>query len=197
MSAARTGLPIMAAGRSPTAASAPVRILGIDPGSRITGWGMIEMRGTRTAYLAHGRVLCGNGALAERLLRILRELEAVVAEHRPDEAAAEQVFVKLNVGSALVLGQARGAAICAVAAAGLPLAEYAPAQIKSAVVGSGRAEKTQVQHMVQRLLNLAELPPVDAADALAVALCHAHWRAQPQVLQATPRRRATRRWLSL
>lgn len=117
--------------------------------------------------------------MTQRLLQILNELGALIREHQPQEAAVESVFVKRNVSSAIVLGQARGAAICALAGAGLSLAEYAPAQVKSAIVGQGRAEKAQVQHMIKALLKLREEPPADAADALAVALCHAQLRAAP------------------
>jgi crossover junction endodeoxyribonuclease RuvC len=158
---------------------AATRIIGIDPGSRLTGYGVIETDGVRSRWIAHGRVRCQAGPLSERLHTILRELRALIREHQPQEAAVEEVFVKTNVSSALVLGQARGAAICALAEARLLVAEYAPARIKSAIVGHGRAEKLQVQHMVKVLLNLREAPPTDAADALAVALCHAHLRAAP------------------
>lgn len=155
---------------------ATTRILGIDPGSRITGWGVIEVSGTRSQCIDHGTVRCAGGELPPRLLHIFSRLGEVIGEYRPHEAAIEEVFVNRNIASALVLGQARGAAICALAQAGLSVAEYAPAQIKSAVVGSGRAEKPQVQHMVKILLNLREAAAADAADALAVALCHAHVR---------------------
>lgn len=155
----------------------PIRIIGIDPGSRITGWGVIEVAAGKSRCLAFGRVQCTQGAMPQRLLRILEALREVVGTHAPHEAAIEQVFVKRNVGSSLVLGQARGAALCALAGARLDIAEYAPAQIKLAIVGHGRAEKSQMQHMVKVLLDLQEAPPTDAADALAVALCHAHLRA--------------------
>jgi crossover junction endodeoxyribonuclease RuvC len=159
-----------------------VRILGIDPGSRLTGYGVIECDGSRQRWLAHGRIRCDDGGpLPERLLRIFSELEQLIREYRPREAAVESVFVNRNAASAIVLGQARGAAICALAGAGLSLAEYAPAQVKSAIVGSGRAEKVQVQHMVRALLHLQQAPPADAADALAVALCHAQLRGAPPV----------------
>lgn len=160
-------------------ATSPIRILGIDPGSRFTGYGIIEVQGTRSQCIANGRIVCGDGDLSGRLLTILRGLGEVIAEYRPAEAAIEEVFVRMNVASALVLGQARGAAICALAGAGLPPAEYAPARIKSAVVGHGRAEKGQIQHMVRVMLNLQEAVTADAGDALAVALCHAHWRNAP------------------
>ena len=153
-----------------------VRIVGIDPGSRVTGYGIIECVGNRQRVIAYGRIRTDAGELPQRLLQIQQELAAVLREHRPDEAAVEQVFVKRNVAAAIVLGQARGVAICTVAAAGVKLAEYAPAQIKSAVTGNGRAEKHQIQQMVKIILKLAEAPATDAADALAIALCHAHRR---------------------
>ena len=153
-----------------------VRILGIDPGSRITGYGLIEAEGSRTRCVAQGVIRLPDKPLEQRLLALLTQLREVIAEHRPDEAAMEQVFVRRNVASALVLGQARGAALCAVAEGGLPLHEYAPASIKLAIAGSGRAEKPQIQRMVKVLLNLTAAPAEDAADALACALCHAHGR---------------------
>lgn len=153
------------------------RILGIDPGSRYTGYGVIEVAGNKSRYLACGRINATVGEMPERLLKILQGLGGIIAEYQPQEVALEEVFVNKNVSSALVLGQARGAAICAVAQAGLPLAEYAATQVKLALVGNGRAEKEQVQHMVKVLLNLRELAmAVDASDALAVALTHAHVR---------------------
>lgn len=153
-----------------------LRILGIDPGSRVTGYGVIEVEGVRSRHLAHGCIRCDGGDLSDRLLRIHAGLVDVIAAHRPGEVAVESVFVNRNISSALVLGQARGAAIVAVAGSGLWLSEYAPAQVKSAVVGSGRAEKAQVQHMICVLLELDRKPAADAADALAVAICHAHLR---------------------
>lgn len=153
-----------------------LRILGIDPGSRVTGYGLIEIEGVRSRHLTHGCIRCESGDLSDRLLRIHTELSRVIAAHAPGEVAIESVFVNRNVASALVLGQARGAAILAVAGNGLSLSEYAPAQVKSAVVGHGRAEKAQIQHMVCVLLKLEQAPPADAADALAVAICHAHLR---------------------
>ena len=153
-----------------------LRILGIDPGSRITGYGIVEVQGARSRALASGVIKLGEQPLEQRLLRLLTGLRELIQAHRPDEVAMEQVFVKRNVASALVLGQARGAALCAVAEAGLPLHEYAPASIKQAIAGSGRAEKPQVQRMVKMLLNLPAVPEEDAADALACALCHAHGR---------------------
>lgn len=154
-----------------------VRILGIDPGSRITGYGVIEASAGRSRCIAHGVIrLDPDDTMPQRLLTLLRELRALIQAQRPQEVAIEEVFVRRNVASALVLGQARGAAICAVAEAGLPLHEYAPASIKLAVAGNGRAEKPQIQQMVKVLLNLPAIPVADAADALACALCHAHSR---------------------
>lgn len=152
------------------------RILGIDPGSRYTGYGVIETAASKSRHIASGRINATTGEMPERLLKILQGLTAVIAEFQPEEVALEEVFVNKNMSSALILGQARGAAICAVAQAGVPLAEYAAAQVKLALVGNGRAEKPQVQHMVKILLNLREVLAADAADALAVALTHAHVR---------------------
>lgn len=153
-----------------------MRILGIDPGSRITGYGLIEQQGSRLSFLECGQIQCSKGELPQRLVKIFDGLRELVAAQQPDEVAIEKVFVNRNVNSALVLGQARGAAICAVATDSRPLAEYAPTQIKNAVVGSGRADKAQIQHMVKVLLRLNAQPPSDAADALAVAICHANVR---------------------
>jgi crossover junction endodeoxyribonuclease RuvC len=152
------------------------RILGIDPGSRITGYGLIEAGAGRSRCIAHGAIQLGQDSMPQRLLSLLQELRALIRQHQPQEVAMEEVFVRRNVASALVLGQARGAAICAIAEAGLPLHEYAPASIKLAVAGNGRAEKPQIQRMVKVLLNLPAIPLADAADALACALCHAHSR---------------------
>ena len=158
------------------AAGAPIRILGIDPGSRLTGFGVVEVSGPRSRCLTHDVIRLGDGPLPGRLLALSQRLREVCGEFRPDEAALEQVFVRRNVASALVLGHARGVAMCAVAEAGVPLHEYAPASIKQAICGAGRAEKPQIQHMVRVLLNLPAAPAEDAADALACALCHAHSR---------------------
>jgi crossover junction endodeoxyribonuclease RuvC len=152
------------------------RILGIDPGSRATGFGVIEVTGARSRCVTHDVIRLAEEELPLRLLELQQRLRAVMAEFRPDEVAMEQVFVRKNVASALILGQARGVALCTVAEAGLPVHEYAPASIKQAIAGSGRAEKPQVQHMVRMLLNLPATPAEDAADALACALCHAHSR---------------------
>ncbi|MCI0750075.1 MAG: crossover junction endodeoxyribonuclease RuvC [Nevskiales bacterium] len=159
--------------RLPTPA---VRILGIDPGSRLAGYGVIETRAGRSYCVSQGVIRLVDEAMPQRLLLLFRQLAALIRTHQPQEVAIEQVFVRNNATSALTLGQARGAAICAVAEAGLPLHEYAPARIKLAIAGTGRAEKSQIQKMVKILLNLPAVPTSDAADALACALCHAHSR---------------------
>lgn len=172
------------------------RILGVDPGSRHTGYGIIDVDRGQLKWVASGRISPAGEALALRLLNIDAGLTQLLAEHRPDEAAFEQVFVSVNVRSALILGHARGAALCAVARQGLPIAEYAPAQIKQALTGSGRADKLQIQHMVRILLKTDAPLSADAADALAVALTHAQVRSSrlPPVLAAA---RSRRRWKSL
>ena len=152
-----------------------VRILGVDPGSRRTGFGIIECRGGDYVHVAHGCLNVGRALMAERLRLIFDGLQALIGEHQPAEVAVERVFVNRNVESALKLGQARGAALCAVPR-GLPVFEYAPRAIKLAVVGSGAAEKAQVAHMITALLRLSGRIGPDAADALAVAVCHAHSR---------------------
>jgi len=153
-----------------------VKILGVDPGSRITGYGVIEVRGQQQHYLTAGTIRLDHGELADRLKTIFLRLSEVIAEFAPAELAIEKVFVQRNVDSALKLGQARGAAICAAALRDLPVYEYAPNQIKLAVVGRGHAEKAQVQHMVTMLLGLSAKPVSDAADALACAICHSNLR---------------------
>jgi crossover junction endodeoxyribonuclease RuvC len=158
----------------PTAAS-PIRILGIDPGLRVTGFGVIEKSGSKLAYVTSGCVKTPeDGGLPLRLKTILDGLREVIAGHRPQQVAVEIVFVNVNPQSTLLLGQARGAAICASVDAGLPVAEYTARQVKQSVVGNGHAAKEQVQHMVRRLLALPCDPSPDAADALACAICHAH-----------------------
>jgi crossover junction endodeoxyribonuclease RuvC len=151
-----------------------MRVLGIDPGSVITGYGLVEDRGPELQVVAFGAIATRAGApFPQRLLRIFRELRAVVADHRPDCAAVVAVFFAKNVQSALRLGQARGVALLAVAEAGIEVAEYAPREIKQAVTSYGHAGKGQVQEMVRILLGLPEAPePPDAADALAIAICH-------------------------
>ena len=148
------------------------RVLGIDPGSRTTGYGVIEAEGDTLRYVASGCVETTRGAFPGRLADIFRGVEAVIAEHAPDEFVIEEVFVARNPQSALKLGQARGAAIAAAVDADLPVSEYAARSVKQAVVGTGRATKEQVQYMVRVLLSLSAAPPSDAADALAVAICH-------------------------
>lgn len=164
-----------------------MRVLGIDCGTEYTGYGVVEL-------CADGKLVCltcgaiklsPRDPMATRLAMIFDRLAALIAEHHPDNVAIEDVFYALNVKSALKLGQVRGVAMLAAASAGLRVAEYAPLSIKSAVVGYGKAEKQQVQHMVTRLLNLSEPPePPDAADALAIAICHLHTTATLERQQA-------------
>lgn len=152
-----------------------MRILGIDPGSRFTGFGIITvLRNGKLGYVASGCVRVPKGSLAERLKVILDGVEEVIQTHHPEVLAIEKVFMARNADSALKLGQARGAALCAALRHNLPVNEYTALQIKRAVVGSGRGEKKQVQHMVTALLGLSGTPQADAADALAAAICHAH-----------------------
>ena len=160
---------------TPVTLAASVRILGLDPGSRRTGFGLIECRGSELLALAHGCFNVAAAAPVARLRLIFEGLRALLHEHAPAEVAVERVFVSRNADSALKLGQARGAALCAIPE-GVPVFEYAPRAIKLAVVGSGAAEKFQVVHMVRTLLTLRDRPGADAADALAVAVCHAHAR---------------------
>jgi len=151
------------------------RILGIDPGLRATGFGLVVYSGGRLQYIASGCIRSNaSGDLPERLAVILRDLASVIATHAPTEVAVEKVFVNVNPQSTLLLGQARGAAISAAVLAALPVSEYTALQIKQAVVGHGKAAKEQVQEMVKRLLSLPTAPTADAADALACAICHAH-----------------------
>lgn len=165
-------------------AGATIRILGIDPGSQRTGVGIVDIDAAgRTTHVFHTALkLLGNDNFPLRLKQIFDELHDVVLAHRPDEVAIERVFMARNPDSALKLGQARGAAICAVVAHGLSVAEYSAKEIKQSVVGGGGAEKRQVQHMVSMLLNIERRLQADAADALAVALTHAHARASAQRL---------------
>lgn len=150
-------------------------ILGIDPGLRTTGFGVIEKHGSKLRYIASGTIKTGlEGALPPRLKIILDGVREIVATYQPACAAIEKVFVNVNPQSTLLLGQARGAAISALVSADLEVAEYSPTQIKQAVVGTGKAAKPQVQDMVSRLLTLPGLPGSDAADALGVAICHAN-----------------------
>ncbi len=152
-----------------------MRILGIDPGSKTTGYGFIEQRGNHLCHLDNGAIFTDSKSeLALRLHRIYSEICRLIAVHRPDAVAVEQVFMARNPASALKLGHARGIALLAGVNAGLPVFEYSALQVKSAVVGYGRAGKNQVQQMTRVLLNLPEIAQEDAADALAVAICHAH-----------------------
>ena len=152
-----------------------MRILGIDPGSRLTGFGIITvLRNGKLGYVASGCVRVPKGSLAERLKVILDGVDEVIKIHNPEVLAIEKVFMARNADSALKLGQARGAALCAALQHDLPVSEYTALQIKRAVVGTGRGEKKQVQHMVTALLGLSGTPQADAADALAAAICHAH-----------------------
>ncbi len=151
-----------------------MRILGIDPGLRVTGFGVVDKNGSRITYVTSGRIRTPDGDLASRLKVILDGLAEVIGEQRPAQVALEKVFVNVNPNSTLLLGQARGTAICAAVMHGLPVAEYTALQVKQAVVGNGHAQKRQVQDMVRRLLKLAGEPSTDAADALACAICHAH-----------------------
>lgn len=174
------------------------RILGIDPGSRITGYGIVDSNGTQTRYVASGCLRLGDGPFAGRLREIFLRVGDLVVEYAPDQIAVEQVFMHKNADSALKLGQARAAAICATFAGDAPLHEYAPRAIKQAIVGKGGAQKHQVQHMVKAILTLATEPLSDEADALAVALCHAHsYRIQAgigQIAATTRRSRSRSSW---
>jgi crossover junction endodeoxyribonuclease RuvC len=149
-----------------------MRILGIDPGSRLTGYGVVEVSRGRSVYVASGCIRTTQKDIPARLGEIYEGIAALIRDHAPDAAAVEQVFVARNASSALKLGQARGAALAAVVMVGLPVAEYAARRVKQAVTGTGAATKYQVQHMVCRLLQLTRAPSADAADALAIAICH-------------------------
>ncbi len=153
-----------------------MRILGIDPGSRVTGFGVIEVSGTQVNYVTSGCIRVQGEALPQKLKSIFNSVTEIVAEFQPEELAIERVFVKANVDSALKLGQARGAAICAAVIQDIEVFEYSPTEIKKAVVGKGHADKAQMQFMVRALLSLPGVPQEDAADALACALCHRHTR---------------------
>lgn len=154
---------------------APVRILGIDPGLRCTGFGLLDKTGSQLVYVSSGCIRTDDSrTLPERLEVIFSGIREIVAAHGPAQAAVEKVFVNVNPQSTLLLGQARGAAITALVSLGLPVGEYTALQVKQAVVGNGKAAKEQVQHMVRRLLNLPGDPSPDAADALACAIAHAH-----------------------
>jgi crossover junction endodeoxyribonuclease RuvC len=154
--------------------SVAYRVLGIDPGSRMMGYGVIDVRGARLDHVDSGTVSISlRLPMAARLLSVFESVTGLIARHAPGLLAVEDVFYARNVRSAITLGQARGAVLIAAAKAGLAVHTYAPAEIKMAVAGSGRAEKAQVQVMVRAILSLETLPPTDAADALAAAICHA------------------------
>ena len=154
--------------------SKPIRILGIDPGSRITGFGVIDWHGREPVYVASGCIkTLPNDELAGRIGMIVRSIGDLVAEYRPNQAAVEQVFVNVNPAPPLMLGQARGAAVAALVLRDLPVYEYTALQVKQSVVGQGKAAKEQVQHMVVQMLGLSGTPQADAADGLAVAITHA------------------------
>lgn len=152
------------------------RIMGIDPGSRTTGIGIVDSDGRTSKAVCYQAIRCGDGDFPRRLKIIFTEISQLIQHYRPDEVAIETVFMAKNAASALKLGQARGAAICAAVAMDIPVYEYAPKAIKQSVVGKGSAAKTQVQYMVSLLLNIKESIQEDAADALAVSICHANSR---------------------
>ncbi len=151
-----------------------MRVLGIDPGLRFLGWGVIDVTGARLQHVANGTIRSEGDDLAPRLLSLFRALTEIVARHAPDAAAVEQTFVNRDAVATLKLGQARGVAMLVPALAGLAVGEYAPNAVKKAVVGVGHAEKAQVAHMVRIQLPGVEIAGADAADALAIAICHAH-----------------------
>lgn len=153
-----------------------IRILGIDPGSQVTGYGIIAMEGNHAVHVAHGTIPVRGQTQGQKLHLIFEQISGLISEYKPDEAAVEQVFMHRNADSALKLGQARGAAIVAAVEHGLEIFEYTANQVKQATVGKGHAAKQQVQHMVKILLCLDKTPQADAADALAIALCHGHSR---------------------
>lgn len=159
-----------------------VRIIGIDPGLRRCGWGVIESEGNRLRFVACGTIMPAvDAGLADRLAELHRGLRALIELHRPDEAAVEETFVSAGARSALQLGQARGVVLMTPALRGLPVGEYAANLIKKSVVGTGHAEKAQIQMMIKILLPTASFKGADAADALAIAVCHAHHRAIRQI----------------
>ena len=161
-----------------------MRLIGLDPGLRLTGWGVIDVEGNRLRHVAHGVIrVPGERSLAERLAELFEAVAVVVAEQRPIEAAIEETFVSINPDSTLKLGQARGVVLLAPARAGLPVFEYAANLVKKSVVGAGHADKRQIAMMVGRLLP-GVVATADAADALAVAICHAHHREAAKRLEA-------------
>ncbi len=170
-----------------------MRILGVDPGSRCTGYGVVDIDGSRIMHVAHGVIAAGNGAFTERLGRLFSTLSDLILEFNPGCAAIEDVFMARNAASALKLGQARGALIAACTHAGLEVSAYSPTAVKQAVVGFGRAEKGQVQHMIKLLLKPPTPLQEDAADALAVAICHANHAGSAQRMAASQANTAVRR----
>lgn len=168
-----------------------ITILGIDPGSRVTGYGIIRSNGQTHTYVTSGTVNTKGDNITTRLAQIFSSIQTLTQTYRPDETAIEQVFMAKDANAALKLGQARGAAIVAMANEGLTVAEYAARVIKKSVVGYGAADKAQVQHMVKLLLNLATTPTTDAADALAVAICHAQSRQINMLLHNALREKVT------
>jgi len=167
-----------------------MRVIGFDPGLRRTGWGVVDVMGTRITHVANGVCTSEGSELALRLARLHREIERVVQEFRPDQAAVEHTFVNKDAAGTLKLGQARAISLLVPAQAGLPVAEYAPNAVKKAIVGVGHADKVQIQHMIRLLLPGVDLAGPDSADALAVAICHA-WSAganarMARALEAAP-----------
>lgn len=171
-------------GTSGTRSLPVTRILGIDPGLRVTGFGLIDQCGSKLNYVASGVIRVPDGELPMRLATIFTQIREVIASYQPQQCAIEKVFVNVNPHSTLLLGQARGSAICAMATLDLPVAEYTALQIKQSVVGYGKASKEQVQEMTMRLLQLPGKPSRDAADALACAMCHAQSAALLQTVAA-------------
>jgi crossover junction endodeoxyribonuclease RuvC len=163
--------------------AAAVRVLGVDPGSQRTGFGIIDVAGPSLSYVASGVIRTAEGEFCARLHEIFRCMRDLVSQYRPQEIAIERVFVNRNPDSALKLGQARGAAICGAVDSNAQVFEYAPRQIKMAVVGTGNAEKKQVELMIKRMLKLEGKVAADAADALATAVCHALGRSMQQAMQ--------------
>ena len=172
-------------------------ILGIDPGSRITGFGLIDNQANRIDYIDSGNIRVSGDSFPQRLGNIFAAVGDVIRQHHPQQMSIENVFMSRNADSALKLGQARGAAICAAHQAGLEIAEYAPREIKQAIVGNGAGSKEQVQHMVKRLLGIRQDLQADEADGLAIAICHAQFYATQQKTGIDPsllkRRRSRRR----
>ncbi len=172
-----------------------LRVLGLDPGSRITGFGLVEGLGAQTTCVESGIVKAGAGSMPERIGEIHLRLLEVIERLQPDVMAVEQVFVARSADSALKLGQARGAAIVAATSRGVPVVEYAARRVKQSITGSGAASKEQMQRMIALLLRLPELPSPDAADALAIALCHLNSEGNPMRWEGPARSR--RRWKRL